>query len=102
MTNTNDDLKYKKIAIMVKEVSESLLGPQQTSRVIWQEGQGTPEYEKNPSLWIPKGSIGWDYQSATNWLYHGLPMWTAKRNKMGALWTRGSVNLFTCTIYHKS
>ena len=35
---------------MVKEVSESLLGPQQTSRVIWQEGQGTPEYEKNPSL----------------------------------------------------
>ena len=25
-----------------------------------------------------------------------------QKETMGALWTRGSVNLFTCTIYHKS
>ena len=37
-SNTNDDETYKKIAIKLKEV-----------RVI-QQGQGTPECEKNPSL----------------------------------------------------
>ena len=91
--NTNDDETYKKIAIVVKEVrvGESHLARSRNTG-IWKESK--PLNSKR-IYWTRLSQC---YKLIMPWLTNV----NCKKETMGALWKRGSVNLFICVIYHKS
>ena len=98
-SNTNDDETYKKIAIVVKEVRVGeVLDKLQESLSKVKEHQNVKriqaaEFQKDlldETIRVLQIDYAMAYQCEL------------QKETMGALWTRGSVNLFICAIYHKS
>ena len=98
-SNTNYDKTYKKIAIMVKEVRVGeVLDELQESFGKVKEHQNVKrmqasEFQKDLLVETVR-VLQIDY--AMTYQYE------LQKETISALWTRGSVNLFTCAIYHKS
>ena len=96
--DTDADETYKKIAIVMKEVRVGeVLDELQESFAKVKEHQNikriqASEFQKdlvNESVRVLQIDYAMAYQCEL------------QKETMGALWTRGSVNLFTCAIYHK-
>ena len=97
--NTNDDQTCKKIAIVVKEVRVGEVLDE------LQELFGKVKEHQNVKT-IQVSEFQRDLLDKTVRVlqinYAMAYQCELQKETMGALWTTGSVNLFTCAIYHKS